>query len=86
MSHLADVVRWVLWVVAINAALQNHNSWAMAIHQGACVLVSDKSKTSAAPLGCNAGAPPPDQSIPSCMSVPLKLTLLLMIADVRRLI
>ena len=34
MSHLADVVRWVLRVIAVNATLQNHNSWALAIHKG----------------------------------------------------
>lgn len=34
MSHLADVVRWVLWVVAVNATLQIHNSWATAVQKG----------------------------------------------------
>lgn len=34
MSHLADVVRWVLWVVAVSATLQIHNSWATAIQKG----------------------------------------------------
>ena len=39
-THLANIVRWVLWVVAVHATLQCHNSWAMTIHNGPCVLAS----------------------------------------------
>ena len=73
VTHLADVVRWVLWVVAVNATLQSTTDGPWRSMRGVCVLASmtSQTKTSAALLGCTTGAPP-DHSTPSCMSVPTK--------------